>query len=146
MGKALGDHEIVFKDRASSEDLKLLDDRINEHAESILGKSESGAIAYFAKAEDEIIGGVSGFWGTVGWLYVDQLWVSETHRGKGIGKHLMELIETEAVRCGCVNAYLYTMTFQAPDFYKRLGYTVFGELEDFPPGHSRLFLRKRLIP
>ncbi len=31
---------------------------------------------------------------------------------------------------------------QAPGFYERLGYTIFGTLEDYPPGHSRFFFRK----
>jgi hypothetical protein len=33
---------------------------------------------------------------------------------------------------------------QAPGFYQKQGYETFGELEDFPAGHSRLWLRKRL--
>ena len=56
----------------------------------------------------------------------------------------MEMIEAEAARHGSINVYLNTFTFEAPEFYKKLGYTVFAELKDFPPGHSRLFLRKTL--
>jgi hypothetical protein len=35
-------------------------------------------------------------------------------------------------------------SFQAPDLYRRLGYKAFGEIEDYPPGHTHLFLRKDL--
>lgn len=45
---------------------------------------------------------------------------------------------------GCCNAYIFTYSFQSPEFYKHLGYEVFGELEDFPLGHCRYFLKKRL--
>jgi len=38
------------------------------------------------------------------------------------------------------------MTFQAPGFYAKLGYTVFGELADVPRGHRRLWFCKRLPP
>jgi len=31
-----------------------------------------------------------------------------------------------------------------PNFYKQHGYQVFGELQDFPPGHQRYFLTKQL--
>jgi hypothetical protein len=34
--------------------------------------------------------------------------------------------------------------FGARPFYERLGYSVFGELPDYPPGFSRVFLRKSL--
>jgi hypothetical protein len=43
-----------------------------------------------------------------------------------------------------MHAYLDTFSFQAPDFYKKLGYEVFGELQDFPHGHQRYFMKKRL--
>jgi hypothetical protein len=35
--------------------------------------------------------------------------------------------------------------FQAPDFYRKLGYEPFGEL-DWSPDHKRVFLQKRLVP
>jgi len=91
-----------------------------------------------------IVGGVHGNYGSFGWLYVDALWVSEELRGQGHGTRLIAMIEAEAARHGCTNVYLNTFTFEAPAFYEKLGYTIFAELEDFPPGHSRLFLRKTL--
>jgi GNAT superfamily N-acetyltransferase len=72
------------------------------------------------------------------------LWVSETVRGSGYGTALMQAAEREAVRRGVRNIFLNTFSFQAVDFYLKLGYTIFGELEDFPPGHKRVFLQKKL--
>ena len=56
----------------------------------------------------------------------------------------MEQAEREAIRRGCRTIWLDTFTFQARGFYERLGYSVFGTLEDYPPGHSRFFLKKSL--
>ena len=53
-------------------------------------------------------------------------------------------VEEEARQRGAKNSYLDTFSFQAPEFYKRNGYHVFGELQDFPPGHQRYFFTKRL--
>jgi GNAT superfamily N-acetyltransferase len=79
-----------------------------------------------------------------GWLHVSELWVEESHRRKGIGKSLMVAAEQAALERGCHAAYLDTFDFQAVPFYERLGYSVMGTLQDFPLGHVRLFLQKRL--
>jgi len=39
---------------------------------------------------------------------------------------------------------LFTPLHETLSFYKQHGYQVFGELQDFPPGHQRYFLTKQL--
>jgi len=78
------------------------------------------------------------------WLYVDMLWVDGDFRGRGYGRTLLRLAEDEARARGCRNAYLDSFSFQAPDFYRKLGYAEFGRLPDFPKGHARIFLTKAL--
>ena len=108
------------------------------------GVSDWHPVGYFLKnARGEWLGGLTGhIWG--GWLHVNFLWVSETLRGQGHGTRLMEAAETMAVERGAFGSTLETHTSQAPDFYARLGYTVFGRIDDYPPGHGKLFLSKRL--
>jgi len=52
--------------------------------------------------------------------------------------------EAAARAQGCRGAYLDAFTFQAPKFYERLGYQEFGRLDDFPPGHARIWFTKAL--
>lgn len=87
-----------------------------------------------------------GLWGRsyYGWLFVELLIVPERLRGTGVGTELMRRAEAEAVRRGCHGVWLDSFSFQAPGFYRRLGYDVFGVVEDYPPGSSRFFLKKRL--
>jgi len=94
-------------------------------------------------AGNRLVGGAVGntWWG---WLRIDILWVDEAARGTGLGKRLLQAAEEEAVRRGCHHVFLDTMSFQALPFYLRLGYTVFGQLDDLPVGHSRYFLQKSL--
>lgn len=77
------------------------------------------------------------------WLFVEALWVTDARRGQGLGRALMARAEVEARMLGCRQAWLDT--FQARGFYEALGYTAFAELEDYPPGQARVFLRKSLV-
>ena len=90
-----------------------------------------------------IIGGLYGDT-MFGHLHVDLLFVPEALRRGGLGRQLMARAEDEARRRGCHGAWLDTYSFQARGFYERIGYEVFGVIEDFPPGHSRFFLKKAL--
>jgi ribosomal protein S18 acetylase RimI-like enzyme len=93
-------------------------------------------------AKGRVLGGLSGHTGW-GWMYVELFWLPETLRRKGHGRKLMELAEAEAKKRGCIGMYLNTANFQAPKFYPKLGFKVFGEVKDFPPGNKTYFLMKR---
>lgn len=94
-------------------------------------------------ADGNRIGGILGgtYWG---WMYVDILWVHEDHRGKGIGSMLLAEAEKEAKARGCHYVHLDTMSWQAPEFYKKHGYTVIGILPDIPEGNQKYLLMKEL--
>lgn len=89
---------------------------------------------------------VGDLWGKCAydWLFVEFLAVPEAHRGAGHGAALMEQAEVIARARGCVGIWLDTYSFQARGFYEKLGYAVFGAIDDFSIGHQRFFLGKRL--
>jgi len=72
------------------------------------------------------------------------IWVHEKLRGRRLGSRLLAAAEAEAVRRGCHQMHLDTHRYQAPDFYRRQGYDVIGELPGWPGADVRIFLRKRL--
>jgi GNAT superfamily N-acetyltransferase len=77
------------------------------------------------------------------WLFVNWLWVAAPYRRTGEGSRLLLAAETDARALGCRGVYLDTFSFQAPKFYEKLGFREFGRIDDFPPGHSRIWLMKR---
>jgi len=56
----------------------------------------------------------------------------------------MEQIESIAREKRLDLIHLDTHGFQAPGFYAKLGYGVFGRLDDSPKGYSRYYMCKRL--
>lgn len=89
------------------------------------------------------IGGAVGR-SSLGLLFLDLFYLPATLRGRGLGSEILRKFEAEGQRRGCVSAVLYTISFQAPEFYKRHGWKVFGEIPCAPTGTSRIFLTKTL--
>ena len=89
---------------------------------------------------------IGGLYGKVSyrWLLIDLVSVPESMRGQGIGVRLMHMAEEVAKKKHCTGIWLETFSFQAPGFYRKLGYSEFGRLADYPPGHTRLYFQKRL--
>ncbi len=77
-------------------------------------------------------------------MYVDILYVDEAQRGKGYGRLLLEKAEAKAKSLDGCMSHLETFDWQAKEFYERLGYTVFGVLENCPRGHNRHYMKKQL--
>ena len=94
--------------------------------------------------EDTVIGGLLGET-NAGWLFIKALWVADSHRGRGYGRRLLAAAEDLAHQRDCIGVYLDTYDFQARPFYEHLGYQVFGELRDHPPGGAKYYLAKRLV-
>lgn len=94
-------------------------------------------------ASGSVVGGLVGQTGWR-WLHVELLWVDESHRGGGIGESLLRAAERAAAARGCRHVDLDTFDFHARPFYERLGYTVFGVQDDYPPGHRRYYLRRTI--
>ena len=90
-----------------------------------------------------VIGGILGgtYWG---WMHIDILWVDEKFRKQGIGSKLLQAAEDEARRRGAHSAHVDTMSWQAPDFYKKHGYKIISELNDIPKGNKKYHLIKQL--
>jgi ribosomal protein S18 acetylase RimI-like enzyme len=107
----------------------------------VLTKDEPFSV--LAYADERLVGGLIGkvFWN---WLYADLVWVDEEFRGRGIGSQVMKAAEVRALKMKLTGIYLWTATWQAPIFYKKLGYTQFVEFKNFPPGHNRLGFLKYL--
>ncbi len=136
--------DLVIDDHPDPPDLEFLEDQINAYNVAVTGIVDWYPLAIFVRdAAGQIVAGVNGgMW--AGYLEIKNLWVREDLRGQGVGRRLLLAAEQEALRRGCTQVLLDTHDFQAPDFYRRLGYTIFGTFEGIGGRHTRYYLRKTL--
>ena len=96
----------------------------------------------YAFEGDELVAGVTGdTWGS--WFAVELVWVTPTGAGRAWAASSSPRPSGSLAR-GCVGVRLDTWDFQARPFYEQHGYTVYGVLEDYPPGATEYHLAKRL--
>ncbi len=141
---AVRDLEIVYDPLPGEAISRFVSDGVVHVNIARTGVSAWHPANFFAKnPRGECLGGLLGYvWG--GWLHVNFLWVTEHLRTQGMGTRLMDEAEAFARERGATSATVETFTMQAPGFYAKRGYTVFGRLDEYPPGQAKLFLSKRL--
>ena len=130
--------------KPNENEIRYIRESLYRFNEEIVGKDGHEPINIVEyDGNGSVIGGILGgtYWG---WMYVDILWVHEDHRERGIGSKLLAEAEKEAKSRGCHHVHLDTMSWQAPEFYKKHGYTVIGILPDIPSGNQKYLLMKEL--
>lgn len=135
---------ITLEETPDEAAMTAIGEGLSKFNEQHVGPDPTSHVWVVARGEDgSVVGGLHGVvcWR---WFYVNMLWLDEPARGAGLGSSLLRRAEAAARDRGCLNVYLYTFSFQAPDFYRRHGYEAFGELEDFPGENRQFWMRKSL--
>ncbi|MDJ0386808.1 GNAT family N-acetyltransferase [Roseomonas sp. E05] len=137
--------EIVVSAEVSEQALQVIGGGLSAYNDAVTGYADRQGLAVLVKdpATGAILGGATGR-SSLGLLFLDLFYLPEPLRGGGLGSAVLAAFEEEGRRRGCVAAVLYTISFQAPGFYERLGWRRFGEIACQPPGTSRIFLTKPL--
>ena len=151
--KVINENNLSFQVCRTSDDFKSAEDGYQAVLEGLgrniiskIGDVELGKDVqiFIRNNENKVIGGAIGsIFG--GWLYISLMWVEESLRNQGNGTKLLKMMEDEAVKLGCKHAHVDTYSFEAKPFYEKNGYTLFASLENYPEGHSKHFLKKKLL-
>jgi GNAT superfamily N-acetyltransferase len=137
--------EPILTDTPGADDVAVLWDGLTEFNRQAVGYVDSRALAVLTRDPEtgRVIGGLSGRT-SMGLFFLDLFYLPPEMRGSGLGSEILRQAEDEARARGCRSAVLYSINFQAPGFYQKHGWQVFGEVPCDPPGTSRVFLRKDL--
>ena len=77
-------------------------------------------------------------------LFIQYLWVLESHRRQGIGTNLLFRIEQAARELNCTDALVETLSDRTAQMYRRLGYAPLAEIANYIPGYTRHVLLKQV--
>ncbi|MCR8643612.1 GNAT family N-acetyltransferase [Paenibacillus sp. N1-5-1-14] len=107
-------------------------------------RDRGGEINLYVRDDEGTIRG--GLLASFHWDFIEVhiLWLDEAVRGERYGTKLINVIEAKARELNCVLIKLDTLSFQALDFYKKNGFTVFGQIDDVAGGNTHYYLQKRL--
>ncbi|MDR8525121.1 MULTISPECIES: GNAT family N-acetyltransferase [Shewanella] len=135
--------QITLAHDDNSEIVDTLIAGVREFNTAHMGPETSQPLSVVAHdASGQLIAGVAGRTIYDNFL-INVLWVDEQQRGSGIGKQLMQCAETEAKNRGCTMAQVDTLSFQAPQFYQKLGFEIIGTVPGTDKSPERYFLLKK---
>jgi ribosomal protein S18 acetylase RimI-like enzyme len=136
---------LVVETKPDFSSVNLLEEWLHEFNVQTTGIADGKLLSIFLRNSDgAVIGGTHG-WTWAGRCYVRLLYVPANLRNQGYGTRLMQAVEREARARGCHEIVLHTQDFQAPAFYRKLGFTV-DRTEEFPRGHQSFKMVKALQP
>lgn len=136
---------ITVTDAPSADARTVIGSGLNRYNGEKAGYWDSRPLAVLVSDPEsgEVFGGVLGHT-SLGLAFIDLVFLPEEVRGQDMGRRMMREADDGARRRGCRSVVLYTISFQAPGFYERLGYRRFDAIDCEPPGTSRIFFVKEL--
>jgi ribosomal protein S18 acetylase RimI-like enzyme len=77
-------------------------------------------------------------------LHIKYLFVEENYRGQGLARQLMDHALKFGKKRGCQFAFVETMSFQAPDFYQKMGFVIEFSRPGYAENTTFHYLKKSL--
>lgn len=118
----------------------MIEGGVDSYSNDVVGEKRTPCFVTLYDG-DHLLGGLRGE--SLGpWFYIKHLWVDAAYRQQGLGMDLMMAAEQEARQRGCGTIWVDTLSYQAPDFYKKAGYQAMATVPHYRGSHDRVFFRK----
>jgi predicted N-acetyltransferase YhbS len=142
--------KLVEREMTDAEFVRM-NEGFNEHTVRHGNPIESQErFGFVALEQEKFIGCSSGLAykhqsGYGNWFFLSDLFVESSYRKKGLGAKLLRRLEDKIRGIGVKYIYTWTAGYEAPGFYKKQGYQVFAELENwYRTGYARVGFQKKL--
>lgn len=133
----------IHEQALTSELKQIIYNGFKEHDISLYGTvGITESISFCIKdIHDNVIAAVvvHMLWGA---LHIKYVWTHKNHRNKGCATTLMHRVFEYAKEKECPFAFIETMSFQAPEFYKKFGFVLELERKGYAHNTSFCYLRK----
>lgn len=126
---------------SSEEDNKYIHSKLREYNRKYMRDFDN--YNFHIKENNKIIAGIVAA-STYDTLEIEFLFVDENHRGKNLGTELIKYVENLAKENGLKRILLNSYSFQAPDFYKKLGYSEILKIEPCFEKYNQYYFIKKL--
>jgi GNAT superfamily N-acetyltransferase len=138
---------LTLTDTLDPADIAVITDGLGAYNVSQTGYRDFRPLAVFVRdpATGKVVGGLYGRT-SFGLVYVDRFFLPEDLRRDRIGSRVLAMAEEEGRRRGCTRIALTTLSVQAPGFYRKQGYDCAATIDCDPPGLTRYYMTKRLVP
>jgi GNAT superfamily N-acetyltransferase len=138
----MNDYYFTVETKPKPEDVRMISDRLAAHQRALFGETTQTELGIFIREDGNLFGGIHGVI-SGGWLFIGAFWLDERLRGQDYGTHMLAMMEQAALERGITRVYLDTATFQARPFYEKLGYTVYGTIDNIVGGYQMFLMEKR---
>ena len=144
---AKADPEITVTDELDGADVAVITDGLRAYDLNQIGYHDFRPLAVFVRDPQtgKVVGGLYGR-SEFGLVYVAWFFLPEDLRRARIGSRVLAMAEDEGRRRGCSRIALTTLSVEAPGFYQKQGYDIAATIDCDPPGLTRYYMTKRLVP
>ncbi len=134
---------VRIDDKIESELSNWLVQGLKSHAEEhgVLNCSERFSVEIFDNGQRIAAASGKNLFGS---LFIDLVYISENYRGQGIGRMLMEKAFEVGKNLNCPIAVVETMSFQAVEFYQKLGFTIDFAREGYRNNSTLYSMQRKL--
>ena len=122
---------------------ELIDREFTRYAGKYDIRVDYNDFCFVAKDDDKLMGIIVGH-SYYKEVHITDLIVMEEYRGKGVGSALIRKVEQEFRGKGFENINLTTYAFQAPEFYKKMGFEIEHVRKSVDEKLTKYFLIKHI--
>ncbi|MHA1933967.1 MAG: GNAT family N-acetyltransferase [Candidatus Thorarchaeota archaeon] len=140
-------NRFVIIDSPTKEEMKVIQEGIDAYNRQQpygeLDVPENDIVVVLKTHDETVVGGVITSM-KFGVMHLEVLWVDDKYRSLGYGRDLILEAERIGREKGYTSSQTWTFSFQAPEFYQKIGYKILGIFDGYTDNITEYVLMKRL--